>query len=60
MVCPRCNSERTRLSWLREFAVLYWCTECHADFEIDRARRKGWDRPKGEAKTSLPPAAIPQ
>jgi predicted RNA-binding Zn-ribbon protein involved in translation (DUF1610 family) len=36
MKCPRCNSEHTRLSWLREMTVTYWCTKCHAGFEVRR------------------------
>lgn len=39
MKCPRCNTEQTRLSWLRELSVVYWCTNCHADFEIARHRK---------------------
>jgi Zn ribbon nucleic-acid-binding protein len=40
MKCPRCNMEHTRLSWLREFIVIYWCTECNAGFEINRHRSR--------------------
>jgi transposase-like protein len=40
MKCPRCNTENTRLSWLREFTVTYWCTNCNAAFEINRHRSK--------------------
>ncbi len=36
MKCPRCESEHTHLSWLREFTVVYWCDECHAGFDVDR------------------------
>ncbi|MBX6771215.1 MAG: hypothetical protein IRY83_05775 [Chloroflexi bacterium] len=36
MKCPRCNGERTFLSWLREFTVQYWCEDCHAGFDVDR------------------------
>ncbi len=36
MKCPRCNSEHTHLSWLREFTVVYWCDECHSGFDVDR------------------------
>lgn len=39
MKCPRCNTEQTRLSWLRELSAVYWCTNCHADFEIARHRK---------------------
>jgi len=36
MKCPRCNTEHTHLSWLREFTVVYWCDECHSGFDVDR------------------------
>jgi len=40
MKCPRCNGEHTRLSWLREFTVIYWCASCHANFELNRHRSR--------------------
>ena len=58
MKCPRCNSERTRLSWLREFTVVYWCTECHADVEIDRHQRTGLAGPKRVEKATETPATF--
>lgn len=36
MKCPRCHSEHTHLSWLREFTIVYWCDDCHAGFDVDR------------------------
>lgn len=46
MKCPLCNSDQTRLSWLREFTVVYWCAACHADFEINRHRTRTTLSPK--------------
>ena len=49
MKCPRCNTEHTRLSWLRELSVVYWCTNCHSDFEIARHRKSFGPSAKPEA-----------
>ncbi len=40
MKCPNCHSEHTRLSWLREFTVVYWCPQCHQGFELNRHRSR--------------------
>ncbi len=40
MKCPKCNSEQTRLSWLRELTVVYFCTNCHTGFEYNRHRSR--------------------
>jgi hypothetical protein len=38
MKCPRCRSDQTRLSWLREFNCVYWCSNCHTGFDVSRHR----------------------
>lgn len=45
MRCPRCSSEHTSLSWLREHTIIYWCTPCHAAFEVDRTLVQSTARP---------------
>jgi hypothetical protein len=54
MKCPRCNGDHTRLSWLREFAVIYWCTTCHASFELSRHRSRVVNPPSANGH-SVPP-----
>jgi hypothetical protein len=40
MKCPRCDSDQTRLSWLQEFKVVYWCANCHTGFDVSRHRSR--------------------
>jgi len=53
MKCPRCNSEHTHLSWLREFTVVYWCDECHAGFDVNRHQVRSVASPKNGAEAAI-------
>ena len=60
MRCPRCNSEHTSLSWLREYTIVYWCMPCHAGFEVDRTLVQSTARPiEGRSEQSGTPAGTP-
>jgi hypothetical protein len=59
MKCPRCGSDQTQLSWLREFNVVYWCSNCHTGFDVNR-HRSNLQRPTSPSVTSdgAHPAAV--
>lgn len=42
MKCPRCQSDKARLSWLREQSVSYWCPVCHVGFEVGRHKTRSF------------------
>jgi len=49
MRCPRCNSDETSLSWLREHSILYFCRSCRSDFEVDRGAVQSTAKPEPKA-----------
>jgi hypothetical protein len=48
MKCPKCHADHARLSWLREFTMIYWCPNCHAGFEVSRHQSRPTMSPRPE------------